>query len=180
MFTSIRPVGPVVPENSVREDSRDETESGASFCAMLAFFLLLGTFVANLFRSRRWLEVENLFLRHQLNIALRGAPHRLRLCGSDRALLGSEFCAVSCSITPCSNAPELSNNIIQKRLAFDRDWSGTVLTRARKAHRDPAPLASCRRGASVVRRDAASIERRISCQRLRRNHHLPRKFLLLP
>ena len=57
-------------------------------------------------------------------------------------MLGSEFCAVSCSITPCSNAPELSNNIIQKRLAFDRDWSGTVLTRARKAHRDPAPLAS--------------------------------------
>ena len=54
---------------------------------MLAFFLLLGTFVANLFRSRRWLEVENLFLRHQLNIALRGAPHRLRFRGSDRALL---------------------------------------------------------------------------------------------
>jgi hypothetical protein len=26
-------------------------------------------------------------LRHQLNIALRGAPHRLRLRGSDRALL---------------------------------------------------------------------------------------------
>jgi len=87
VFTSIRPVGPVVPENSVRVDSRDETESGASFCAMLAFLLLLGTFVANLFRSRRWLEVENLFLRHQLNIALRGAPHRLRFRGSDRALL---------------------------------------------------------------------------------------------
>jgi putative transposase len=28
-----------------------------------------------------------LFLRHQLNIALRGAPPRLRLHGSDRALL---------------------------------------------------------------------------------------------
>jgi hypothetical protein len=41
---------------------------------MLGFLQLLGTFVANLFRSRRWLEVENLFLRHQLNIALRGAP----------------------------------------------------------------------------------------------------------
>ena len=27
---------------------------------------------------------------------------------------------------PCWNAPELSNNIIQKRLAFDSDWSGTV------------------------------------------------------
>src|SRR5438093_13202796 len=54
---------------------------------MLAFLQLLGRFVANLFRSRRRLEVENLFLRHQLNIALRGAPHPLRLRGSDRALL---------------------------------------------------------------------------------------------
>ena len=39
---------------------------------MLAMLHLLGTFVANLFKSRRRLEVENLFLRHQLNIALRG------------------------------------------------------------------------------------------------------------
>jgi hypothetical protein len=54
---------------------------------MLANLRLLGTFVADLFRPRRRLEVENLFLRHQLNIALRRAPHRLRLRGSDRALL---------------------------------------------------------------------------------------------
>src|SRR5438128_9893269 len=54
---------------------------------MLAILHLLGTFVANLFRPRRRLEVENLFLRHQLNIALRGAPHRPRLRGSDRAVL---------------------------------------------------------------------------------------------
>jgi hypothetical protein len=54
---------------------------------MLAFLQLLGALVANLFRSRRRLEVENLFLRHQLNIALRGAPNRLRLRGSERALL---------------------------------------------------------------------------------------------
>jgi transposase InsO family protein len=53
---------------------------------MLAIVHLLGPLVANLFRSRRQLEVENLFLRHQLNIALRRAP-RLRLHGSDRALL---------------------------------------------------------------------------------------------
>ena len=59
----------------------------ASCCAMLAFLQLLGTFVANLFKSRRRLEVENLFLRHQLNIGLRGAPRRLRLRGSDRALM---------------------------------------------------------------------------------------------
>src|SRR5215831_1581628 len=54
---------------------------------MLATFHLLGTFIANLFKSQRRLEVENLFLRHQLNIALRRTPHRLQLRGSDRALL---------------------------------------------------------------------------------------------
>src|SRR5262249_37794653 len=53
--------------------------------AMLAILHLLGTFIANLFKSQRQLEVENLFLRHQLNIVLRGAPHRLRFPGSDRA-----------------------------------------------------------------------------------------------
>ncbi len=54
---------------------------------MLAILHLLGTFVVNLFRSRRRLEVENLFLRHQLNIALRRAQHRLQLHGCDRALV---------------------------------------------------------------------------------------------
>jgi Integrase core domain len=54
---------------------------------MLAILHLLGTFFANLFKSRRRLEVENLLLRHQLNIALRRTPHRPRLRGSDRALL---------------------------------------------------------------------------------------------
>ena len=49
---------------------------------MLAILHLLGAFIANLFKSRRRLEVENLYLRHQLNIALRRAPHRLRLRGS--------------------------------------------------------------------------------------------------
>ena len=54
---------------------------------MLAMLHLLGMFLANLFKSRCRLEVENLFLRHQLNIVLRRAPHRLRLRRSDRALL---------------------------------------------------------------------------------------------
>ena len=40
---------------------------------MLAILRLLMTYAANLFRSRRQLEVENLFLRHQLNIAVRRA-----------------------------------------------------------------------------------------------------------
>jgi hypothetical protein len=38
---------------------------------MLAILRMLTTFAANLFKSRRQLEVENLFLRHQLNVALR-------------------------------------------------------------------------------------------------------------
>jgi hypothetical protein len=36
---------------------------------MLAIVHLFGTYFANLFKSRRWLEAENLFLRQQLNIA---------------------------------------------------------------------------------------------------------------
>ena len=47
----------------------------------------LGMFVADMFKSRWRLEAENLFLRHQLSIALRRAPPRLRLRGSDQALL---------------------------------------------------------------------------------------------
>ena len=43
--------------------------------------------VADLFKSRRRLEAENLLLRHQLTIALRQAPPRLLLRGGDRALL---------------------------------------------------------------------------------------------
>jgi hypothetical protein len=39
-------------------------------------------------KSRCRLEAENLLLRHQLTIALRRAPPRFRLLGSDRALLG--------------------------------------------------------------------------------------------
>jgi transposase InsO family protein len=54
---------------------------------MLAILHLLVMFVADIFKSRRRLEAENLFFRHQLSIALRRAPPRLRLRGSDRALL---------------------------------------------------------------------------------------------
>jgi hypothetical protein len=54
---------------------------------MLAILYALGMFVADLFKSRSRLEAENLFLRHQLNLALRQKPPRIRLQGSDRALL---------------------------------------------------------------------------------------------
>jgi hypothetical protein len=41
---------------------------------MFAFLHAFGLFVAHLFKSRGQLQAENLFLRHQLNIALRRAP----------------------------------------------------------------------------------------------------------
>jgi hypothetical protein len=41
---------------------------------MFAIIHLLATFIADLFKPPRRLEVENLFLRHQLNVALRRAP----------------------------------------------------------------------------------------------------------
>jgi hypothetical protein len=39
--------------------------------------------------------------------------------------------AAICLIIPCSSAPTLSNNIIQKGLAFGRDWSGSVINSGR-------------------------------------------------
>ena len=54
---------------------------------MFAILNALGMFVANLFKSRCRLEAEKLFLRHQLNIAVRRARPRLRLRSSDRVLL---------------------------------------------------------------------------------------------
>jgi transposase InsO family protein len=54
---------------------------------MFALLHALGMFVVDLFKSRSRLEAENLFLRHQLNVALRRAPRRLQLRGSDRAFL---------------------------------------------------------------------------------------------
>ena len=54
---------------------------------MLAILRLLAVFIVSLFKSRRRLEADILFLRHQLNIALRRRPARLPLRGSDRALL---------------------------------------------------------------------------------------------
>lgn len=54
---------------------------------MTTILLTLWLFVVDLFKSRSRLQTENLFLRHQLNIALRRAPSRIRLSGSDRALI---------------------------------------------------------------------------------------------
>ena len=53
---------------------------GASSTVMLALLDLLSALIFDRFKSRRRLEVENLYLRHQLNIAM-----RKRRIGSDCA-----------------------------------------------------------------------------------------------
>lgn len=54
---------------------------------MFAVLHATAILIANRFKSRRRLEAENVWLRHQLNVALRRAPARLRLSGMDRAIL---------------------------------------------------------------------------------------------
>ena len=54
---------------------------------MFAILHALGKFLADLVKSRSRLEVEILFLRHQLNIALRQASHRRSLRNCDRAFM---------------------------------------------------------------------------------------------
>ena len=61
--------------------------NGASCAVMLILLHLLITVIFDKFKSRRRLEIENLYLRHQLNIAMRKAPRRLRLYGTDRAFM---------------------------------------------------------------------------------------------
>src|SRR5450759_1088719 len=72
----------VVPsENFIRLGVASKGRIIASFWAMFAILHALGMFFADIFKSWSRLEAENLFLRHQLNIALRRAPPRLRLHG---------------------------------------------------------------------------------------------------
>ena len=85
-------IKPVVPENSIRPDSRIEAESEAHQAQGQAtqgrdLSTLAPLWALRALKSRRRLEAEILFLRHQLDIALRRRPARLRLRGSDRALL---------------------------------------------------------------------------------------------
>jgi Integrase core domain len=54
---------------------------------MFALLHSLAIFVIDFFKPPHRLQVENLFLRYQLSIALRRAPPHLRLRGSDRALV---------------------------------------------------------------------------------------------
>src|SRR5450759_608258 len=78
---------PVHFENVIRHGFASFGRIIASFGWMFTILHSLGMFVLDLLKSRWWLEAENMFLRHQLSVALRRAPPRLRLRGGDRALL---------------------------------------------------------------------------------------------
>ena len=54
---------------------------------MFAVLHAVGMLAVDLFKSRARLEAEILLLRHQLNLALRHAPPRVRLHRGDRALM---------------------------------------------------------------------------------------------
>jgi hypothetical protein len=70
---------------------------------MFAIIYLLATFIADLFKPPRRLEIENLFLRHQLNIALR-RPERVRLRAGDRALMDDQKVAEPARFVPRRSA----------------------------------------------------------------------------
>src|SRR5262245_51083224 len=75
-----------------------------------------------------------------------------------------------------ANVPE--NNIIQKGLAFARDWSGTVAHSGSEDAQRSCPAGSVAdAGLRWCGATPLSTERRdLKCQRLRRNHHLLRLF----
>ena len=68
---------------------------------MFALLHLLFALAFDRFKSRRRLEIENLYLRHQLNIAMRKAPQHLRLRGADRAFMVwmTRFCPSLLSVS---------------------------------------------------------------------------------
>ena len=62
---------------------------------------------------------------------LSGAPEEIRTPDPQIRSLVLYSGAAICLIIPCSSAPTLSNNIIQKGLAFGRDWSGSAVNSGR-------------------------------------------------
>ena len=62
---------------------------------MFALMQLFVALVSNRFKSPRRLEIENLYLRHQLNIALRRTPHRVLLRGSRSSAISLDDMALA-------------------------------------------------------------------------------------
>ena len=65
---------------------------------MVALLRLLASFVADLIKSRRRLEAENLSLRHQLSIALRRRNGEPSILGCDAVLVTDRKFVVDWSI----------------------------------------------------------------------------------
>jgi len=72
-------------------------------------------------RGGRYRIADFICPTEETRAAYLGRPYQ-RSLSSDAAI---------CLIIPCSSAPTLSNNIIQKGLAFGRDWSGSVVNSGR-------------------------------------------------
>ena len=95
---------------------------------MRVVLTLIGALVANLFKPSHRLEVENLFLRHQLSIALRRAPHRVHLRGYDRALLVSAHLVLgeAAGLSRRGSAgddPAVASRWVSGLLALEIPWS---------------------------------------------------------
>jgi hypothetical protein len=73
---------------------------------MFVILHALGMFVTDRFRSRSRLEVDNSFLRHQLNIALRRASSR-KIIAAQEDLLSTKRIANG---RPASEPPSLAEN----------------------------------------------------------------------
>jgi hypothetical protein len=93
---------------------------------MLAFLHLVAMFVVDLlFRSRQQLEVENLFLRHQLNIALRRAPHRLYLRQKRPRLPGVDDPAYAKPARSLAQVVQPETILRRHRAGFQAYWRWT-------------------------------------------------------
>lgn len=99
---------------------------------MLTILHSLGMFVIDLFKSRWRLEAENLFLCHQLSVALRRAPPRLRLRGDDRALL-VRMTRLWPSLLGVSKVVQLATILRWHRAGFRAFWRWKPRKRAGRA-----------------------------------------------
>src|SRR5262245_34412326 len=91
---------------------------------MLVLIQLFVALISSRFKSPRRLEIENLYLRHQLNIALRRPPHRLRLRGVDRCCPGLDDTALAKTARLNSrgsarHGPALASSRISSLLALE-------------------------------------------------------------
>src|SRR5690242_14343235 len=83
----LRENSPVPSENSIRLDWQHEPESSHHPHRCLRCCTCSGSSLSTFSSRDAGWKPRTCFLHHQLNIALRRAPPRLRLYGSDRALL---------------------------------------------------------------------------------------------